>query len=61
MFVVCISLGDFNAVQYAKERFNSTFCHYVASDFNKFIEDVGLHEHNLGGESSLISGMTEEK
>ncbi|XP_023749748.1 uncharacterized protein LOC111898035 [Lactuca sativa] len=44
-----IFLGDFNVVSHPKERFNSSFCKYTTSDFNKFIVVAGLYEFNQGG------------
>ncbi|XP_023729750.1 uncharacterized protein LOC111877464 [Lactuca sativa] len=44
-----VFFGDFNAVRYANERFNSGFCHYIAFNFNNFIAEEGLHEYKLGG------------
>ncbi|XP_023758613.1 uncharacterized protein LOC111907053 [Lactuca sativa] len=46
---IWIFFGDFNAVRYDFERFNSRFCRATARDFNKFIVDAGLQEFNLGG------------
>ncbi|XP_052622324.1 uncharacterized protein LOC128127692 [Lactuca sativa] len=46
---IWIFCGDFNAVRSNSERFNSSFCHYTASDFNLFISEAGLHEFKLGG------------
>lgn len=44
-----IFLGDFNAVRFAHERFNSVFCKVTAAYFNKFIADEGLHEFHMRG------------
>lgn len=41
--------GNFNAVRFTHERFNSIFCKSTAVDFNKFIMDEGLHEFNMVG------------
>lgn len=46
---IWIFMGDFNAVRYEHERFNSRFCHITARDFNKFIARAGLQEFDLGG------------
>ncbi|XP_023740177.1 uncharacterized protein LOC111888270 [Lactuca sativa] len=42
--------GDFNAVRQKEERFNSQFCPYIASNFNKFIHDAGVIDFNMSGE-----------
>ena len=44
-----IIFGDFNAVRRPEERINSVFCPYIASDFNKFINENGLLDINMGG------------
>lgn len=44
-----IFLGDFNAVRFEHERFNSVFCKATAIDFNRFITEADLHEFNMGG------------
>ncbi|XP_023744854.1 uncharacterized protein LOC111893012 [Lactuca sativa] len=46
---IWVFTGDFNAVRFACERFNSSFCHYMASDFNRFIAVAGLNEFIQGG------------
>ncbi|KAL4592069.1 hypothetical protein LXL04_005050 [Taraxacum kok-saghyz] len=46
---IWIALGDFNAVRYANERINSTFCRRIAKDFNDFILKARLQEFNTGG------------
>ncbi|XP_021979365.1 uncharacterized protein LOC110875476 [Helianthus annuus] len=41
--------GDFNCVRNRDERRNSKFNVGSASDFNEFLEEVGLHEYGLRG------------
>ncbi|XP_022007327.1 uncharacterized protein LOC110906513 [Helianthus annuus] len=44
-----IVFGDFNVVRDLDERKNSVFDPVGARDFNDFIEDAGLREHQLKG------------
>lgn len=44
-----VVFGDFNAVRRPSERLNSHYCKRTATDFNIFIQDVGLHDLNMGG------------
>ncbi|KAK9063215.1 hypothetical protein SSX86_017085 [Deinandra increscens subsp. villosa] len=44
-----ILFGDFNAVRDREERKNSKFDKTCASDFNSFIDRVGLHEYSQKG------------
>ncbi|GJT52967.1 RNA-directed DNA polymerase, eukaryota [Tanacetum coccineum] len=44
-----IVFGDFNDVRHAHERQGTTFCSYIATDFNKFITDSNLFDIPLGG------------
>ncbi|KAK9048985.1 hypothetical protein SSX86_032048, partial [Deinandra increscens subsp. villosa] len=44
-----IIMGDFNAVRFANERFNSEFNSSEAADFNRFISDGGLIDLHMGG------------
>ena len=46
---IWIVLGDFNAVRYAHERINSSFCQSTAKDFKNFIAKADLQEFNTGG------------
>ncbi|KAJ0537080.1 putative Endonuclease/exonuclease/phosphatase superfamily [Helianthus annuus] len=44
-----VLLGDFNAVRFPEERRNSRFNPGIASDFNSFIDEMGLQEYCMRG------------
>ena len=44
-----VVFGDFNTIRRADERYNSHFCPYSASHFNRFIAEAGLNDVRMGG------------
>nr|KAJ0203968.1 hypothetical protein LSAT_V11C500292530 [Lactuca sativa] len=56
-----IVFGDFNTVRRREERHNSQFCPSSAFHFNRFINEAGLHDIQMGGNRFTLMCQSQMK